>query len=58
MDISKLKDETENVSVSFRKSTIKRVQGYMKEHNIKKFSPVIDQMLNTWLNEQEVKKSK
>ena len=56
MDIEQLKDSTENVSVSFRKSTLKRIRAFMKKNNIKMFSPVIDRIISDWLNAQEEQK--
>ncbi len=49
-------DQTENASVSFRKSTLKRIKEFMDKNKILKFSPTIDTIVNKWLNEQESKK--
>ena len=57
MDIKDLQtnNPTKNVTISFRIDTLGRVKKFMKDNKIKKFSPIVDKIVNDWLDQQDKK---
>ena len=53
MDLEQLKDKTTNISVSFKKLTLIKINKFMKKNKLKKFSPLIDKMINEWFEVQK-----
>ena len=58
MDITEfqIKNPTKIVSVSFRMNTISRIKSFLKDNKIKKFSPIVDKIVNDWLDQEEKEK--
>ena len=60
MDIKDLQTNniTKIVTISFRINTIIRIKKFMKDNKIKKFSPIVDKIINDWLDIQNKDEAK